>query len=155
MMEKAHTIMTLEDSPVDHGYFSLPFNDTGSSVNVNRSAHHGEERSRDNFIEVTPTGRPLANRSQSSRIRVNDSSIITMLQEQQALLQEVLSTQKTMTEKQLEMDKELCMLKQKIENEESTVTSSGCSSSGASGKRKRTVSRTLSVSMLLLLLCLK
>ena len=39
-----------------------------------------------------------------------------MLQEQQALLQ-VLSTQKNMTEKQLAMDKELGILKEKFVNE--------------------------------------
>ena len=41
----------------------------------------------------------------------------SMLQEQQALLQQVLSTQKNMTEKQLAMDKELGILKEKFVNE--------------------------------------
>ena len=45
-----------------------------------------------------------------------------------------------MTEKQLAMDKELRILKEKFVNEESASTSS--SSGETSGKRKRTLSRT-------------
>ena len=147
------THMAVEDSPVDHGYFSPLLNATSSGNRSVANQCGEQERSRDicSSIEVTPTGRPLANRSQISRTRLNDSSIIATLQQQQALLQEILSAQKIMTEKQVEMDKELCILKQKIKNAESTIsTSSGCSSGGTSGKRKRTVSRTLSVSVLLL-----
>ena len=125
---------------VDEGYFSNIHN-TGWSCS--------SEELPCGFDDATPTGRPTQHRSQVSHLRINDLSvqetcIISMLQEQQALLQQVLSTQKNMAEKQLAMDKELGILKKKFVYEETVSTSS--SSGGTSGKRKRTVSRTLSVS---------
>ena len=123
---------------VDEGYFSH-IHDTGRSCS--------SEELPCGFDDATPTGRPTQHQSQVFHLRINDlsvqeTSIISMLQEQQALLQQVLSTQKNVTEKQL--DKELGILKEKFVNEESVSTSS--SSGGTSGKRKSTVSRTLSVS---------
>ena len=126
---------------VDEGYVSH-IHDTGQSCSSEELPFR--------FDDATSTGRPIQHWSQVSSLRINDlsvqeTSIISMLQEQQALLQQDLSTQNYMTEKQLTMDKELGILKEKFVNEESVFTSS--SSGGTSGKRKRMVSCTLSMFM--------
>lgn len=106
-----------------------------------------EEGHTGSSIQVTPTGRPDRPLLSRAKPPFVDPSVIVMLQKQQVLLQQVISTQKTMTERQQKMEEELLVLQGEVDKEESAIsTSSGCSSSGTSVKRKRTVSRTLSVS---------
>ena len=72
-------------------------------------------------------------------------SIILMLQKQQAMLQEVLSGQKALEDRQNTVESHLAELQSKVEKSAvSTPTSSS-----SEGKRKRIVTRTLSVSIFL------
>ena len=68
--------------------------------------------------------------------------VITMLQQQQAVLQEVLDGQKELQQRQNQMEEKLICLQSKVDNPPNI----DAQSSSSDGKRKRVVTRTLSVS---------
>ena len=69
-------------------------------------------------------------------------NLMSMLQQQQALLQQVIDGQKRLEERQDSFEDQLTTLVSKVEQPAPTTPSSSCSE----GKRKRVVTRTLSVS---------
>ena len=83
----------------------------------------------------TPPGLPL-------RV-VNRPELSALLQQQQATLEAILSNQKSMQEKQSEMESKLFDLEKKISSPPSAASAS---SDNSSGKRKQVVTRDLSVS---------
>lgn len=119
------------ESPLDQAYFSRDF------------IHETEVAP----IQVTPTGRPTSARPHVQTSRTNNLSVIAMLQQQQTLLQRVLSSQESITQRQQEMDKEINIIKEKLEAGADSAVSTSSSSCSSTKKRKRTVSRTLSVSI--------
>lgn len=72
------------------------------------------------------------------------SQIVTMLQQQQSVLQKVLDGQKNLEERQNTIEAQQLDMQANIERS-SSLCSSG--ESGSDGKRKRTVTRALSVSI--------
>lgn len=68
--------------------------------------------------------------------------IRSLLQDQQAMLQRILSKQEAFETRQLQLETRLT----KIESAQSSVASTSTCSSDGTGKRKQTVSRGLSVS---------
>ena len=72
----------------------------------------------------------------------DNSSILTMLQQQQAVLQRVLDGQKSLEERQNKMEQSLAELQKNMEQSGQCYTAD----SGTDRKRKRVVTRTLSVS---------
>ena len=86
-------------------------------------------------------------RTTSCADMTNNLSVIAMLQQQQTLLQRVLSSQGSITQRQQEMDKEINIIKEKLEAGADAAVSTSSSSCSSTKKRKRTVSRTLSVNI--------
>ena len=72
-----------------------------------------------------------------------EMNIISMLQQQQLLIQQVLGNQKAMDERQNNFDEKLTALKKEVEN---PAVSPISPTSSSDGKRKRLVTRSLSVS---------
>ena len=72
----------------------------------------------------------------------DNSSILTVLQQQQAVLQRVLDGQKSLEERQNKMEQSLAELQKNMEQSAQCSTAD----SGTDRKRKRVVTRTLSVS---------
>ena len=116
------------ESPLDQAYFSRDF------------IHETE-------VAPMPTGRPTSARPHVQTSRTNNLSVIAMLQQQQTLFQRVLSSQESITQRQQEMDKEINIIKEKLEAGADSAVSTSSSSFSSTKKRKRTVSRTLSVSI--------
>ena len=73
----------------------------------------------------------------------DNSSILSLLQQQQAVLQRVLDGQQSMEERQNNMEQKLNDLQKNVEQSQSSTTDSG-----SDHKRKRVVTRTLSVSLM-------
>jgi len=78
---------------------------------------------------------------------VSQENLIAMLQQQQAMLQQVLEGQKLFERRQDYFDDQLADLASKVERPIPTTPSS----SSSEGKRKRVVTRTLSVSLTIML----
>ncbi len=75
----------------------------------------------------------------------NNSEIISFLQQQQQALQKVIDGQRAIEERQTSLEEKLTYLENKLSTPQPSPTSSAASSS--EGKRKRVVTRTLSVSL--------
>ena len=78
---------------------------------------------------------------------VSQENLIAMLQQQQPMLQQVLEGQKLFERRQDYFDDQLADLASKVERPIPTTPSS----SSSEGKRKRVVTRTLSVSLTIML----
>ena len=74
----------------------------------------------------------------------DNSSILSLLQQQQAVLQRVLDGQQSMEERQNNMEQKLNDLQKNVEQ----YSQSSTTDSGSDHKRKRVVTRTLSVSLI-------
>ena len=83
-------------------------------------------------------------RSQASMSDEQSRNILTMLQQQQTLLQQVVTSQSRLENRQSTMEVKLADLKEKIDT---PVVVSPTSSQSSDGKRKRIVTRALSVSL--------
>ena len=89
--------------------------------------------------ETTPTD-PLAPRCQLS---LESGDVLSMLQQQQGLLQKVINNQKSLEEKHTKMEAMFANLEEQVRRDATPPSSSSTSSDG---KRKRVVTRELSVS---------
>lgn len=93
---------------------------------------------------ITPQQSRCNNRS-GPMLSASSDEVVVMLQQQQAILQQVLKGQEDLKSRQDEIEEKLSCLDAKVK---STVNSVSPSSSSSDGKRKRIVTRTLSVSLL-------
>ena len=133
------------DRDGERGDFEFEFNQPHTSVpRTNPTLPHREAR--DDQTQVMPRNinSTLPFQEGSPRLtnsRVND--LFVMMQNQQALLQKVLKGQETLQERQDEMETSLASLQNQVSHAQPDTPPS--SSSSSEGKRKRIVTRSLSV----------
>ena len=119
------------------------FSDQETNSQLDHTTYEGERRLSDEHgIDRQWQGSQL--RAPSAHPPPPVSELMVMLQNQQALLNEVLIGQKAMKERQDKMDTSLVSLRQEVSTNKREFPSS--SSSSSDGKRKCIVTRSLSVS---------
>ena len=131
-----------EEESISSGFNDFSF-DTSLPLERDRS-HLADQYSRTS----TPTTTVTPN-LQRTPLNTN-SQVISMLQQQQSVLQQVLDSQKKLQDRQNTIEEQLHELQKKVSD-----TATPCTSSNDEKKRKRVVTRTLSVSIHSCLLLLK
>ena len=127
--------MELEEIP----YNSREESSSNDDLNPNDDSFNFENISPSSFTETS------TNHSMPSFLGSHgNSDIITMLQQQQAMLQQVVNGQKAFELRQNQLEEKVQTLQSQIDKPSSSTTSS----SSSDGKRKRVVTRTLSVCLL-------
>lgn len=134
------SLSDLTSSVVRDGSLS-PQHSNGSFDPLDDEPHHHDVAPHRH--DVTPRSHDVTPRSQFS---ANDDSIMALLQNQQTILQQVLQGQVNLENQQSQLQKRLNEVEKWRTESQTPVSSSSPDSS--SGKRKRVVTRELTVSLL-------